>query len=539
MPVVRSGLRTWATFVLLASAAACSTAPSPAAPGARRVVRIAIGADEGSLQPYTYVSGYPGWNLLTLVYDTLFVLDEDNQPRPWVARQHDVAADGLAHTLHLRSDVRWHDGQALTSADVRFSFDYYRRHPHGRWSSAVQPIARIDTPDSATVVLHTDAAYPSITLRLLADVPIVPEHLWRSVDAPKTMTSIVGSGPFVLAEHQPDRLYRLTANRDHFSGAPAVDELLLPVVTDPATAFAGLASGELHATSRELPPELLARFSGRPDVTVARGPGFATTLLQFNTERAPWTDARVRRAVALGIDTRRLVDTVLLGQGTPGNPGWLHPTFADHDQAVQPEYAPDEARALLDAAGLRDHNGDGVREFNGQRLGAELLVQANQPSRIRAAELIASSMKAIGIDVRVRAEEGGSLGARVWPDFDVARGRSYDWTMFGWSAPVMVDPQRIIGLVDSDPRVGTNNIGGFRSREADRLSSVLRTSPDAAERRRTLRALEALIARERPFVLLWYADLAYAYRPAAYAGWRFQAGQGILHKRSFVGPPAD
>ena len=81
---------------------------------------------------------------------------------------------------------------------------------------------------------------------------------------------------------------------------------------------------------------------------------------------------------------------------------------------------------------------------------------------------------------------------------------------------------------------GSNNIGGYRSAEADRLSRTLRTAANADDRRVALHALESLIARDRPFVLLWYADLAYAYRPAAYDGWRFQAGQGLLHKLSFV-----
>ena len=136
---------------LTAWAAGCDR-PAPGSAPAVRSVRIAINADEGSLQPYTYVSGYPGWNLLTLVYDTLFVLDEANTPRPWLARQDVVSDDGLTHTLHLRTDVRWHDGRPLTSADVAFSFDYYHRHPHGRWSAAVAPLGRVDTPDGATAL---------------------------------------------------------------------------------------------------------------------------------------------------------------------------------------------------------------------------------------------------------------------------------------------------------------------------------------------------------------------------------------------------
>lgn len=523
-------------LLLIAALSGCGRSEPPPAHSPRSL-RVAIAADEGSLQPYTYVTGYPGWNMLSLVYDTLFTLDADNRPVPWLALDDAITEDGRRHALRLRPGVRWHDATPLTSADVAFSIDYYQQHPHGRWSPAVRAITKTETPDAQTVVLVLDAPDPGLPMRFLADVPIIPRHLWQGVDDPRAMRGIVGTGPFRLVEHLDDRLYRFEANPHYFAGAPAVDELLMPVVTDAATTFAAIESGELHATTRELSPELMTRFSGREDVRMAAGPGFATTLLQFNTERAPWNDGRVRRAVALGIDTRQLVDTVLLGHGVPGGQGWLHPRLPGYDTARQSAVDRQAAATLLDAAGLRDTNGDGVREFKGRPLAPALLVQANQPGRVRAAELISSAMQALGIAVRVRAEDAASVTAQVWPEFDVARGRDFDWAMFGWSAPVMVDPLRMSGLVDSNVRIGTNNIGGFRHAEADRLSAILRTTVDAAERTATLRALDALIATERPFVMLWYADLAFAYRPAAFDGWRFQTGQGIFHKGSFVRPP--
>jgi peptide/nickel transport system substrate-binding protein len=516
---------------------ACEHAVTPDRPTGARSLRVAILDDERTLNPYTYVSGYPGWNMLMLVYDTLFQLDRDNVPQPWVAREHTGTADGLAHTLALRDDVRWHDGRPLTSADVKFSFEFYRVHPHGRWSVAVRGIAGIDTPDPCTVVIVLQAPDPSFATRLLADVPILPAHVWSGVADPRTADLRVGSGPFRLTEYRSDELYRFTANPAHFAGAPAVDEIVMPIVKDPGTLFSALEAGDVHATTEPLPPELVARFTDRPGFGVAHGPGFATTLLQFNTERASWHDTRIRQAVALAIDTERLVETLLLGHGTAGNPGWLHPRLPAHDPSVRPTFDPSASARLLDDAGAVDRDGDGVREYRGAPLSPILLVQANQPMRLRAAELIAASVRAIGIDARVRAEEQASLTAKVWPDFDVARGRNFDWAIFGWAPPVMVDPLRMAALVDSDVRYGANNIGGFENAEADRLSRLLRSTMDPVGQLTALRQLEALIAHERPFVLLWYADLVFAYRTATFDGWLFQSGQGIFHKRSFAGAP--
>jgi peptide/nickel transport system substrate-binding protein len=137
-------------------------------------LRIAIGADEGSLQPYTYVTGYPGHNMLMLVYDALFILNADNLPRPWLARDYTTSADGKVYTLALRSGVKWHDGTAFTSADVKFSYEYYKKNTHSRWTSATRPIAEVQTPNETTVVLTLSAPTPALPISLLADVPIIP-----------------------------------------------------------------------------------------------------------------------------------------------------------------------------------------------------------------------------------------------------------------------------------------------------------------------------------------------------------------------------
>jgi len=512
---------------------------SPAAPardaGAGVVsLRMATLTDESTLQPYSYVTGYPGWTLLTLVYDTLSILDAGNEPRPWLATGDQTSADGLVHTITLRGDVTWHDGRPLTSADVAFTFGYYQTHTHGRWTPAVRDIVRIETPDATTVVVGLRAPDPSFARRLMADVPILPKHVWDGVTSPRAFAGRIGSGLFRLADYRPGESYRLTANREHFSGPPAVDELLILVVNEPATVFSALEAGEIDATTLELAPELVGKFQASAGLKVVRGPGYSTAVLQFNTGRAPWNQMEVRQAVALAIDTRQLVDTLLLGFGTPGSPGWLHTGSPHHDPAVMAPADPARARAMLDRAGYVDRDGDGVREAGGVPMAPVLLVQANNPTRVRAAELIAAAVKGIGIDARVRALEAGSVTDKVWPDFDVTRGRDYDWTMFGWAAPLLVDPLRIVSLVDSDVRYGTNNIGGYESAEADALATRLRGTLDLAVQRDLLRQLERLIARDRPFVVLWYPDLTYVYNPAAYDGWVFQQGQGLFNRLSFV-----
>ncbi|NJN19779.1 MAG: hypothetical protein HC822_27850, partial [Oscillochloris sp.] len=137
-----------ATDAPATEAATAAPAEAPSEP-----LRIAITGDEGTLTPYTYQTGYPGWNLLTLVYDTLLILDADNLAQPWLAESYTVSDDGLTHTLLLRDDVTWHDGRLLSSADVKFSYEFYKANRQSRWTPPMGVITTIEAPDARTVVM--------------------------------------------------------------------------------------------------------------------------------------------------------------------------------------------------------------------------------------------------------------------------------------------------------------------------------------------------------------------------------------------------
>ncbi len=536
LPPTTTGATAPTTLPPSATVGALPTVPPTPAAAPPTTLRVAIGADEGTLQPYTYVTGYPGWNMLSLVYDALFIMDADNLPQPWLATGDAISADGKVHTLTLRPDVQWQDGQPLTSADVKFSYEFYKQYKQSRWTPPVRTIVSITTPTTTTVVITLPAPNPSFAIQPLADVPIIPQHLWAGVTDPKTFANNVGSGPYKLAEYKEGQFYRFTANPTYFAGKPTVAELVLPIIKGATGSFAAIKTGEIGATVRSLAPELVKDFQSNPDLKIQRGPGFSTTLLQFNDTRAPWDKREVRQAVALAINTQQLVDTVLLGFGTPGNPGWLHPASPFHDPAVKGAYDVAKAGALLDSLGYKDTNNDGVREAAGAEMVGTLLVYADNPTRLRSAELIAAGLKGIGINLKVTALDPDSVDAKVWPDFDVAKGRDFDLAMWGWSAPVQVNPARMIGLVASDPAIGTNNIGGYKNPVTDQIAATFSVTTDPAQQKTLARQLEAQIAADVPFVVLFYEDGNYVYRPAAYDGWVYQKGQGIFHKLSFLPP---
>jgi len=511
---------------------------SPAQAQEPGTLRLAIPGDEGSLTPYTYVTGYPGYELMSLVFDTLLRMDLDLRPRPWLATSVEIEPgedDVVRYRVRLRDDVRWHDGERFDADDVAFSFDYYRTHVMSRFTSAAERVARLDVVGPYELRLELDAPDATFHEAVLADLPMLPEHVYRGIDDPRSVREAVGTGPYLLTQIEAERFYRFDANPAFWGAEPTLTTIVVPIIRDETTTFQALRAGEIDAAARALPPASVAAFEVAPNLEVARGSNFATTLLLMDVTRPGLSDPAVRRAIVGAIDTRRLVEVLLLGAGTVGAPGFLHPAtpFANADTAEPAPLDRDAVQTELEEAGYALGR-DGVYVgADGARLGFELLAPSNNPTRLRAAELIAQDLAAVGIDADVRSMEFDALTEKAWPGFDVSRGRDYELAVFGWSAPINARAN-LLGLLHGDPSLGTLNLSGFADPEVDALTVAATRATDPGERAELLARVQEIVARDVPFVTLFYPEGAYAYRPEAYDGWVYMAGQGILNVHSFL-----
>ena len=514
---------------------------SAAAPSVERI-RAGIVGDESTLNPYTYVSGFPGWNLLMLQYDTLLQLDEAGVPQPWLATGYEVSDDGLTYTIQLEEGVTWNDGEPLTAEDVQFTVEYFLENTHSRFTRDLTGVASAEAASETEVTITLEDPNPAFPLRALADVPILPQHVWSEVENPEEATfespTNVGSGPYKIAEYTPDQSYRLEANQDYFRGAPVASELVLVQYADESGLVAALRSNEIDISFRSVSPEQVEQLGAVEGIEIAEGPEFTTQMLYYDVTKPPFDRVEVRRAMSLAIDRQDLVDTVFLGKATVGNIGWTHPESPAVNEAVETTTDVAAANALLDESGITDSDGDGIREVDGQPLTPELLAPSDNPLRLRLAELIKEMLNQIGIDPQVTSIERETLVNRVWPDFDVANGRDYEMAMFGWSSPVQVDPSQITSLVHTDPAIGSINISGFSDPEVDQLSEDLLIEADENRRQEILDELQAAVAEQLPFIMLAYNDGLYPYRAEVYGQWAFITGQGIVNKLSLLAPDA-
>jgi len=502
--------------------------------------RIALIADESTINPYTYVTGYPGWNMLTLQYDTLYQLDTEGVPQPWLVSSAETSDDGLTVTLDLRDDVLWHDGESFTSEDVVFTIEYFKEFNHGRFTRDLRPVETVVAEGDYQVILTLTALTPSLELGTLADVPILPQHVWSAItdpgaeDATFEIDVNIGTGPYKMVEYQADQFYRFEANTDYFLGAPAVQELVFIIYADSTGSIAALQSNEVDMLAQPIPPEQVDLLSMGGDIEVSSGPLFTSHMINYDMGRAPFNNVSVRQAMSLAINRQDIVDTVFLGAGTVGNVGWTHPASVYFNDTVETLYDVEQAATILDETGIVDTDDDGIRELDGEPIAFELLAQSNNSLRIRMAELIREMLLEIGIDAQVVVLEASTLDEAVWPGFDVNQGRNYDMSMWGWSAPIQADAIRIASLVNSDPAIGSINLTGYVNETIDELSAELTQTIDFDRQQELMAEIQTIIAEDLPFIMLLYPDGMYAYRPAVYSDFDFMTGQGIFHKLSFL-----
>ena len=334
--------------MLAAALSACGT------DGARRgaVVLYASGADLQSINPLLTVHPLARQVQRYVLLTTLVRYDSTLVVRPYLARAWRWSDDGRTLTLQLHTVVRWHDGRPTTARDVAWTLDAARDPATGYPRLAeLAAVTRVSAPDDSTVVVRFGVP-PRHLPDVLTDLAILPAHLLDSV-APGDLRRAawnarpVGNGPFRFVAHEPNRRWIFAANPDFpaaLGGPPRLDRFIVVVVDEPTTKLAALTAGEIDFAG--INPAHAAFVRRDPRLAVVEYPAIFVYGIVFNTRHPPFDDPILRRAVALALDRREIIEGYLYGFGAvadgpvpPGVPGYVALP------GVPP--APDSARRLL------------------------------------------------------------------------------------------------------------------------------------------------------------------------------------------------
>lgn len=512
MQLLRRVLRTAVLGVVAGGGAMTMPPPSEAA---TTTLRIPLPRDPGTLTPLTFTLGYP---LLTLVYDTITWRDAAGIPRPWLARSVRVADGGERVIVRLRDGVRWHDGRPVTARDVAFTYGFMRARRHPRFAPQLRAIDSVAATDARTVEFRL--RHPSLGFadQPLADVPILPEHLWRGVGpglrAPAGAP--VGSGPYRVTGRRRDGGLRLAAVPGYFRGPPRADLVEVPIIPEAGDMLDALRRGKVDALPFALTPPQQASLESI-SVRVARGPLYTGTMLMFNLRRAPLDRVAVRRALADALDLRRIARAA--GAATPASTGPLHPSS---------RWAPRPARLSVPRPG-RPLERLGLPELR-------VLAPENDPLRHEAGRQVVLALQRAGAEARLTAVSRARLGRAVGeggldPAFDLAI----------WSIPALAsyDPDYLTAVFGGPDAGGVLNHSGYASARFDRAAAAVAAAPSVGARRAAVVTMLQRLARDAPAVPLLFGQGAFGYLSPAPVGWTFVTGSGILDKRSLLRAPPE
>ncbi len=331
-----------------------------------------------------------------------------------LATEWEVSDDGLTYTFQLRDDVVWQDvapvsGRAFTADDVVATFMGLKAsNAAHKWM--VEPVESVTAEGDTTVVFTLSRPYAPF-LEYLAhhfNVVLPREGVEGTYDMAETY---IGTGPYMVAEHNPDVEWVLERNPDYFGeDKPYVDEIRLPIISDSAAVTAALRSGRLDIGT--VPFDVAeSSFGDSEDFQVVEQPSNQVSFY-INTTKAPFDDIRVRRAIMMAIDWQGMGESVR-GRYNPTSlirPDVSEAALTEDELAEVRPYDPEQARELLDEAGVPE----------GFTL--ELLVQQLSEADIREAEWMAADLADVGITAEISVVDPATgITRRRAHEFDITK----------------------------------------------------------------------------------------------------------------------
>lgn len=419
---------------------------------------------------------------------------------PELAESWEFSPDRQTLTLHLRADAFWSDGVPITAEDVRFSWQA-QTSPDVAWAYAdsKSAIRDVEVVDARTVRVHYHQVY-AFQLVDTIDGRILPRHLWSQVPFSEWRSrgdwfreNLAVSGPFRLAEWRPGQEIVLERNERYPERElPRLDRVRFRVVPDQTAQVEQLLAGALDFL-QTVPPNEAPRLATDPRIELLVYPARQYDYICWNTARAPFDDARVRRALTLAIDRQSLVDILWKGYaqvaaGPIPSDVWAR----DPDLAPWP-YDPAAARRLLAEAGFADRDGDGVLERDGEPFRFELLTNSSNRLRSDALVLIQEQLRRIGVEAVPRALEIHTLTAA---NFE----HDFDATLSGWAVDTTLDLRTYFHSASIEDGY---NFGSYRDPEIDRLVDLARRVEKVEDGAPLLRQVQQILHRDQPYTFLW------------------------------------
>jgi len=480
-----ASLKSFTSLLFLFALSSCSRTVSTE-PG---VVNFLIETMPTNLDPRIGMDAV-SQRLDSLIFSSLVELDAERIPHGDLAEGWETP-DPVTYAFHLRSGVKFHDGQPLTSADVKYTFDsILDRTLVSPKRGSLALIRSIDAPDVGTVIFHLREPYAGFLWEIARpEIGIVPAG--SGADFSSRLT---GTGPFRFVRAEQDNNVVIERNDAYFGGAPKISRVQFRVVPEAIVRALELRKGSADVEVNSLTPDMIPVLRQQPTVDITDTPGTNYQYIAFNLDDAALAKREVRQALAYATNREEIIQYLYRGQAHTADGPLPKSSWAYEPGIRRYEYDPQQAERLLDAAGFPRQAAAG-----GMRVKLTLKTTTEESSRLLAS-VLQEQWRKVGVDLDVRPLEFATLFS------DMARG-SFEIFTLRWIG-ANNDPDTFFDYIfDSRkiPPAGANR-GHYRNPEIDALLDEARVEGDQEKRRELFSKVQKIIAEDLPYVSLWFMD---------------------------------
>ena len=488
---------------------------------------------KGEFVPIYSSTLYDLW-VNNLVFDGLITNNEKGEPIPNVAESYEVSEDGKTYTFKLNKGIKFTNGQELTAKDVAFTFTSicdpgydgprmdavnnlvgYEEYNKGD-AKSVEGIKVIDDYTISFTNKNTDAAGI-----WNFGYGIMPESVYKfekgNFQAVKDkLLQPVGSGAYKFVHFKPGQEVKFEKNADYWKGEPKIPYVVMKV-TNAQTLLQELMAGTVDIDRVGAKPENIdpLKQAGFLNLDLYMGNAYGYMGLNYGSDKVK--DPKVRQALLYGLNREGFMQSYYQGYGQVYNSPILPTSWAYNPDVPKYEYNPEKAKELLDEAGWKDTNGNGVRDKDGVELELQWLTYTGSKYVDALIPIVKQSWEQIGVKVTPELMEFGTM-------MDKVNNRKYDIFNGAWNLSIDPDPSGIFAISQDVPG-GFNNIG-WRNEEADKLLKEGKGTTNQEERKKAYAEWQLKFSEDVPYILLGDAKEMFAsnsrvkgYNPSTYIDW--------------------
>jgi peptide/nickel transport system substrate-binding protein len=472
-------VRAAAFTLLLVSLLSCSSRPDP------NTLVMIIESSPTNLDPRVGIDGQSE-RIDNLLFDDLLERDEHLNVKPALAERWEIP-DPLTYIFHLHPGVKFHNGQPLTSRDVKWTFDSLLTGKIRSTKSAVYRfVDNIEARDDTTVVFHLKESFVPLLWNLSdGAMGIVPYgSLGEMNDHP------IGSGPFRFVRAEPDKEVVLERNHEYWGKRARLERVRFLVVPDTTTRALELRKGSADVAINALTPDMVVTLEREPTLEVLRAPGTVLQYMAFNFRDPILRDVRVRRALAYAIDRGPMLQYLWRGFAQPAASILPVQSWAYAGDVPRYDHDAERARQILDGAGYRP--------LNGVRFRLTMKTSTDENTRLMVA-VLQQQLREVQIQLDIRTFEFATFFS------DVTKG-AYQLHSLRWIGG-NEDPD-IFEYAFHSSKFTPNgaNRSFYSNPRVDALIDQARAELDQNIRKKVYAQMQHILAEDLPSFNLWYLD---------------------------------